>query len=229
MMASSNTVTDIQDAPLSRRPDPLLGWRLWRVRGHGLRSWGIDCLWEVGENTAKCFNLNRDCVRPPGRSCLCGFWGLFNPLAALEMARSERDETAPVLGLIRGWGECAIHTEEGFRAQHASVACLFSDWVWDAAVMPRPHQFGSSMWWRLQRAVGYVPARPRRIPDRESHLREVAVHYGVPLVRLADAARHGVLQEYGATRGMLRDVERWLAFAHDGRGLQGGDGRVATS
>ena len=214
-MASSNTVTDIQEAPLARRPDPVLGWRLWRVRGRSLRSWGINSCWDTGENTARCFNGQGGCPRSPGRRCLCGFWGLFSPLAALEMARKERDESTAVLGLIRGWGECAVHTDEGFRAEHASVACLFSDWAWDAAVMPRPGPLGSAIRWRVQRAVGYVPTRPRRNPDRESHLREVAINYGVPLVRLADAARHGVLHEYGATRAMLRDVERWLAFADD--------------
>jgi hypothetical protein len=217
MKVPTGTVTQIQDAPISVRRDPLIGWRLWRVRGTSLRSWGIDSRWSSGDNTARCLAAHRDCSRSPGRACMCGFWGLFDPLTALRMARDERQETVSVLGLVRGWGECAIHAGEGFRSQHARVVCLFSDWPWDAAVMPPPRSWSRALWWRLQRSVGYVPPRPRRDPGRERSIRGAAVAYGVPLVRLADAARHGVLEEYGADGGMVRAVERWLQFSDGAR------------
>src|SRR5919198_1555586 len=118
---------------VTERQEPLLGWRLWRVRGPRLESWAASCAWDTTDNAARCLAPVRRCSRSPGRGCRCGFWGLFSPLRCLDRARAERTERSSVLGLIRAWGEVAVHGQEGFRAEHASVVCLFTDWVWEAA------------------------------------------------------------------------------------------------
>lgn len=100
----------------------------------------------------------RACERPPGRGCRCGFWGLFSPLRVLERARGEREERLSVLGLVRGWGELGIHGREGFRAQRAAVACIFSDWVWEAR--QPPCTCGSTRAWSPSRAASSIAANP---------------------------------------------------------------------
>lgn len=198
---------------MSHISEPVIGWRVWRVRGAGLHSWAASSWWEAGENVATCLAANH-CARPPGRGCMCGFWGLFSPLQALEKARAERAERAPVLGMIRGWGDVAIHGREGFRAERAAVICLFHDWVWDAAAMPCPSSVGvHTLWWHVQRSFGYAPRRPERDDDLEQALPEVAASYGVPLLRMDDAVRHGVLGELGATPKMIAEALRWSESA----------------
>ncbi|MDR0359628.1 MAG: hypothetical protein LBJ87_09240 [bacterium] len=211
------SVGAMRRAQPSRRPEPLLGWRLWRARDGALESWAASWTWGPGHNHARCLAPGRRCLRPPGRGCLCGYWGLFSPLGTLERARAERTEQASVLGLIRGWGEAAVHGNEGFRAEYAGVACLFSDWVWDAPEMPCPEQGLGRAWWLAKRRFGYLPRPVPPDPARQRQLEATASLYEVPLLRLEDAVELHVLEEMGATQAMVDEVRAWLDMAGPGR------------
>jgi hypothetical protein len=211
------SVASMRRARVTSRPEPILGWRLWRVREQALESWAASWTWEPGPNEAHCLAPVRRCDRPPGRGCLCGYWGLFSPLRALERARAERTERASVLGLVRGWGDTAVHGVEGFRAERASVACLFSDWVWDAAEMPCPDQGLERAVWLLKRRLGYLPRPAPPHPSRLRDLEAAASHYEVPLLRLEDALHMHLLEELGAGQAMVEEVRSWLELSERGR------------
>lgn len=198
------------DTPSGTRREPLLGWRVWRVREGRLDSWAASTTWWPGINRARCLTPGRSCLQPPGYVCRCGFWALFSPLRALERGRSDREEGSSVLGLVRGWGEVAVHGREGFRAQFAAVACLFDDWVWDAVQMPWPRGKAARTLWRIQRRIHCVrrPVPPDH--ERPRALKRAAVRYGVPLLGLEDALRQGLLSELGASQDMIDDVGQWL-------------------
>lgn len=211
------SVGAIRNAPLEVRPDPVVGWRLWRVRGDQLESWAASFAWAPGANEACCLASMHRCKQAPGRGCGCGFWGVFSPLGALGRGRGDRTERSSVLGLIRGWGQVALHGEEGFRAQYASIACLFTDWIWDAAAMPCPEGGVPRLWWKAQRRVGYVP---RPLPAdgwRLAAINEAAGRYGVPALSLREALRLGMLEEFGAGERMRAEVQRWLDMVEWGR------------
>src|SRR5207247_11201720 len=120
--------------PLKRPGEPLIGWRLWRLQGASLQSWGVDYHWRPGVNSASCISTIRACVASPGKHCQCGFWALWSPLQCLARAQELEEPPWHVLGLITAWGTVALHGREGFRAQHASVTCLFTDWAGSAPV-----------------------------------------------------------------------------------------------
>lgn len=205
-------------------PEPVVGWRIWRLRGTALHAWVTHVAWAPGDNAASCLASGGRCDHPPGRNCQCGFWALSSPLQALERARREPGERGPVLGLMRGWGEIAVHGAEGFRAEHATVACLFSDWVWGAEHTPfsRPGRVRSALW-RLRRRWGLLPSVPP--PNRELGvtLPRVAEAYGVPLLGLRDAVRLGVLGELGVGGAMIEEARRWIELASAPGGAPGGD------
>jgi hypothetical protein len=207
----------MQHARVSSHTDPLLGWRLWRVRGESLESWAASYVWETGDNVSHCLAPVRRCSHSPGRGCMCGFWGLFSPLRALERGRAERTERSSVLGLIQGWGEVAVHGTEGFRAEHATVACLFTDWIWDAARLPCPKGRLEGLVWRLQQAVGYVPRPTPPDPWRRASIEQAAAHYGIPLLSLSDALEHNVLQEFGVLPSALEEIDTWLELTEEER------------
>lgn len=202
---------------MKEQRDPVVGWRLWRVRGAQLESWAASCGWEPGTNDARCLAPIRRCQHPPGRGCRCGFWALFSPLRCFERARAERAERSSVLGLVRGWGEVALHGEEGFRAERAAVICLFTDWAWDAPVMPQPDGGPARLWWGLMAALRYVPRPVAADPWRKHALEDAAAHYGVPLVSLKDALQIGLLDELGVDAAMRREVEAWVDQVGHGR------------
>lgn len=193
---------------MSGRPEPLLGWRIWRLRGDVLRSWAANYGWEPGENRARCLaTLRTPCTSPPGRECECGFWGLFRPLMSLERARSDRGERSSVLGLIHAWGELAIHGQEGFRAERATVACLFTDWVWEP--LARATDAELTEWGRLRQRFRRLFV-PEVDPTRLSRLSAAASRYGVPLLSLSDAESCGLLEELGIESGARQEVRNWL-------------------
>lgn len=180
----------------SPRHEVFVGWRLWRLRPQGLHSWAATCYWNPGPNSAACLSTN-PCPSPPGNGCRCGFWGLFSPMRCLEHARIDSRERLTVLGLVRGWGEVALHGEEGFRAANAAVVALFTDWIWDARAEPATPL---GRWWRQVFPGGGGPfSRPCTPPDpnRQSLLADLATTYGVPLLPLQDALRSGFLGEVG--------------------------------
>ncbi len=193
--------------------EPLLGWRLWRLRGARLESWAASYTWEPGENIAYCLAPLRRCPRSPGRGCRCGFWALHGLLQCVERARAERSEGSLVLGLVRAWGEIAMHGQEGFRAERAAVACLVTDWPWD--VPPRPQPAGSSLarwWWHVEQVLHFLSPPPPPDPWRSRMLQEAASIYGVPLTTVEDALRVGLLQELGASERILRDAHAWVGL-----------------
>jgi hypothetical protein len=198
---------------------PLLGWRLWRLQGEDLCSWAVDNRWEPGPNRARCLPMGlQGCGSPPGRHCECGFWALWSPLDCLAMARTPLEPPWLVMGVVAGWGMVALHGQEGFRAERASVLCLFTDWPWSARV-PGPSENRFLTWWRgsasrrLWSALGVrQDPDPRRLPRLET----IASRYGVPLISMAAALRLGVLQEWGVPRRQLREVEAWVAASSAG-------------
>jgi hypothetical protein len=118
-----------------------------------------------------------------------------------------------VLGLVRGWGAVALHGNEGFRAEHAAVMCLFSDWPFLSGGV-RPGEGESSRWLRMLSLLlhgdsGPPPANQR---DRAAALRDAAGNYGVPLVSIAESVKVGLLQELDIGPSALDEVQAWLAI-----------------
>ncbi|MGH7922433.1 MAG: hypothetical protein ACREQM_21210 [Candidatus Dormibacteraceae bacterium] len=190
-------------------PEPVLGWRLWRLRDGRLRSWGIDHIWRPGSNRARCL-VPQPCSGAPGRGCHCGFWALFSLIRCIDYGRHDWTERAPVLGLVQGWGEVAMHGEEGFRAEYAAPLCLFTDWIWEG---PSTHAGGRAAirWWRSITTLVMTsldgPVRPG--PGRSVAVQTAASTYGLPLVSLQDALGSGLVAELGAGEGMRREVDGW--------------------
>lgn len=192
----------------SRWQDPFLGWRVWRLRPEGLRSWAATCYWHPGPNSATCL-ASTPCPASPGKACRCGYWAVFSLARCLERARVDSRERMTVLGLVQGWGEVALHGEEGFRAANAAVVALFTDWVWETGWTPagtRP------WWWRLLHAGEGVTSLRRTHPDpnRDHLLRSVARMYAVPVLALEDGLRSGFLGEIGVDAGRRQEVGRLL-------------------
>jgi hypothetical protein len=171
--------------------EPVVGWRVWAVAYNCLFSIAMKASWRPGENQAECrVGHKRDI---PVSSCHCGFWALHNPVAAIELAvqveqgsrlRSRLMALDPhrtvAVGLTCGYGAIAMHGSEGYRAELASVACIFSD-------APEP----------------LVPAAvdPRR---------RVAEAYGVPCLTLEEAISIGFLQELGVARQTVDQLKAWI-------------------
>jgi hypothetical protein len=82
-----------------------------------------------------------------------------------------------VLGLVAGWGDVAIHGEEGFRARVARPLVLFDD------------------------VIGLSRLRPMRrlYRGRAATLRRLEGRYGVPVVSLDRAIATGILAEMGVS------------------------------
>ena len=175
----------------------------------------MDYIWQPGENRAKCLALNHPpCPAAPGALCQCGFWALWSPLRCLIKAQKTCLEPQwHVLGLIAGYGTVALHGREGFRAEHASVLCLFTDWAGSAPVL-RLTESRLMKWWRSAWHGIYEPdsqAWPEPDPERASVLGRAATYYGVPLVSLKGALDLGVLGEWGVARDQIQEVEAWVA------------------
>ncbi len=168
---------------LENRGGTVIGWRIWLLSGSYLAAWARRYTWAPGANTASCLSTETEIAdhRSPGRACRCGFWAVFDPRASMAMLKKAGPVDGVVLGLIHAWGDIAIHGQEGFRAEHATVACLFSDRLLDG--MPR---------WvaRLD---------DRRWTLRARRLRQASERYGVPLLSLRDAQATGLLAEFGVT------------------------------
>lgn len=187
--------------------EPLLGWRLWRLRPEGLRSWAATSYWMPGANSATCL-ATEPCPRSPGPACKCGYWALFSPAHCLEHARRDSREGMTVLGLVQAWGDVALHGEEGFRAAGAAVVALFTDWVWDAEAEPRS---AAQRWWRqLVQAFGAGRPGQRTSPDPERGqlVMSTARRYGVPVLSLQDALGSGFLAEVGVDVKRREEVRR---------------------
>jgi hypothetical protein len=158
----------------------------------------------------------RACTAPPGKHCQCGFWALWSPLQCLAKAKEAVEEPPwHVLGLVVGWGTVALHGSEGFRAQQASVTCLFTDWA-GSAPMPSLADRRLERWsrrifdrWSLPRwRPGAEPD-----PDRLPALRGAARRYAVPALSMQGALSLGALGEWGIPPRRIQEVEAWVAAA----------------
>ena len=197
--------------------EPVLGWRIWNLRGGRLESWAVDYCWEPGENLAACLAPHRRaCRSSPGLHCQCGFWAVWTPGQCLARACAAAEPPWHVMGLVVGWGTVALHGREGFRAERAALRCLFTDRPWSAAALPgAPSRLAG--WWR--RAIGRTaPTEPpeKAAPREIGHLDEleaVAAHYAVPLVSLRAAADLGLLSELGVPEAQVEEAARLAAGA----------------
>lgn len=194
--------------------EPVLGWRLWRVRDTArLHSWGVRHEWEPGVNEATCMG-SRHFHTSPGESCNCGFWALNSPKRCIRYARDTITDRSSVVGLVRGWGQVALHGKEGFRAQYASPVCLFSNWLWDQPQLRSVSELG---WWgRVQRALNLTEAPMAPARTRAALLRQTAEAYAVPLLSFQDAIRSGFLAEQGVGPRTVGELRRLTGGRSDG-------------
>ncbi|MGH7911480.1 MAG: hypothetical protein ACREQM_11135 [Candidatus Dormibacteraceae bacterium] len=193
-------------------PNPVVGWRLWRVHGGDLWSWGIDAEWQPGDGQARCLHPDPQsrCAEAPGEHCLCGFWALSDPQHCVRKVRKEHVRLVgtmqPVIGLMLGWGSVMLHGAEGFRAERARPLCLFDNWIWDSELDLLTA--GRVPWWRrLQDGAGL------RSRDRSRRYRapvRAAQRFGIPLVTLQAAVQFGVLRELGVASELVQTFERRL-------------------
>lgn len=165
--------------------EPMVGWRLWWARDAVLRSWALDAEWRPGDNEARCLvHGHRRCAEAPGVGCHCGFWAARGPAACLRLAGETFDAWGPmpqgraVLGLVAGWGDVAIHGDEGFRARMARPLVLFDDVIGLSRLRP------------MRRLYRWRAATLRRLEGR----------YGVPVISLDRAITHGILAEMGVSQ-----------------------------
>jgi hypothetical protein len=135
------------------RPEPVIGWRLWKVKDGALQSWAVNHTWRAGENRAVCLSDEPyRCPHSPGDSCRCGFWALYSPLAAIQLA-SSASPARTVMGLIAGLGIVAVHGPEGFRAEKAVIMCLFSDVVASSPMERVWRRIWRRIWRRLRKGA----------------------------------------------------------------------------
>lgn len=111
-------------------------------------------------------------------------------------ARAVSFRRPAVIGLIAGWGDVAIHGDEGFRAARARVICLFDTNPWSEAL--------DELGWE------YPTDTPRPALAGSGSLRLTASTYHVPLLSLRTAASHAVLSELGVSGDQITNIE--LAF-----------------
>jgi hypothetical protein len=196
--------------------EPVMGWRLWHLRSGVLHSWAIENCWEPGENRARCLDPGgRPCDAPPGRHCHCGFWALWSPAQCVDRARGMGETASHVMGLIAGWGTVALHGREGFRAERASIACLFVDRPSGGAAPPGiTRRVATWLGWpgrREPEPADHDETEPE--PRRLRLLRDAARRYGVPLVSVQGAAQLGLLSEWGVPREQVLEARRLTARA----------------
>jgi hypothetical protein len=185
--------------------EPLLGWRLWRVRDGTLVSWGVRHEWQPGVNEASCLG-SRHCNSSPGESCSCGFWALHSPSRCIRYARDTITDRSSVVGLVRAWGQVALHGTEGFRAQYARPVCLFSDWLWDPPDAAQGGARHSGWWERVQRSLTLTEAPLAPGSARQPSLHQTADTYAVPLLSFEDALGSGFLAEQGVGGRALSEL-----------------------
>lgn len=188
---------------------PVLGWRIWKLRSGRLESWAVDYTWEPGENRARCLAPNRRaCDASPGQHCQCGFWAIWSPRRCMARACGAAEPPWHIMGLISGWGTVALHDREGFRAECAAIRCLFTDRPWTASGRFAPGWLVG--WWRRMSGGVGEPDPPRREvqdPRRWDALQAVAARYAVPLVSLQGAATLGVLSELGVPPQQIEEAK----------------------
>lgn len=188
---------------VEQSPGPFLGWRIWVLRQGALQSPVIPCPWHPGQNTARCLARKPEterCPVTPGMGCGCGFWAVWSPFRLPHPRTADPHEI--VLGLIQGFGTVALHGKEGFRAEMAIVACIFTD------RLEPIHCVGGATQWR---AVGRSDSL-KWILGCRNPLKSVADGYGLPHLSIQSALAIGLLGELGMLPHSVRDVEAWLSL-----------------
>jgi hypothetical protein len=184
--------------------EPVVGWRLWKVREDELCSWAVEHVWQQGDNKAVCLaNRMYRCPQAPGMSCRCGFWALYSPVTTIRLA-SATPAARAVIGLVEAFGTVAVHGREGFRAEMARVTCLFTD---EIALAP-----AERLWRSLRRRLNRWADASLNDPilSRVDTLRTVAGRYAVPLVSLESAISLGLLGELGVQQDAILELREWL-------------------
>lgn len=112
----------MQDLPLD--PEPVLGWRAWRLarRDGGLRLIALtrEDAWPAGRAMRARCDLPSHGVAP-GLECSCGLYAAHAPEALAQAGIGAHN--AAVVGRVAMWGRVIEH-ELGFRSQMAYPARL---------------------------------------------------------------------------------------------------------
>ena len=107
--------------------EPVVGWRIWRVTGGGLRATVWDTLWPARERfDARCRRGSAAYWadeppaghRAPDPGCDCGVYAFKRREDAEQLAREKVDGDVIAVGRVSLWGR-VIETELGFRAERA--------------------------------------------------------------------------------------------------------------
>jgi DNA-binding CsgD family transcriptional regulator len=186
---STGSIEPVDGGPTGH--EPVIGWRVWVLANNCLFSIAKNASWRPGENQAECLAGHERDIPVP--SCHCGFWALDNPVSAIQLAAQVEcgprigsgfaaldPQRTVAVGLIQGYGAIAVHGWEGFRAEFASVTCIFSD-------APEP--------------LLTEPVNVRRT---------VAEEYGVPCITLDAAISIGFLQEMGVRPPAVEHLKAWI-------------------
>jgi len=199
----------------------MVGWRLWRLDGDSLHSLGARYAWSIGENTAVCRRAEgARCASVPGAGCECGLWALNSPLAAMELGTNYyrlydwlgvaaraylglEPRHRLVLGLVKSFGSIAVHGNEAFRAERASIECLFLD-----SLTPI---FDDRPWHELLAPVWLVDAL-RRLAGSADPLHRIAARYGVPCTSIETALSTDLLHELGVGEDSFRQLRAWQHY-----------------
>jgi hypothetical protein len=134
------------DVPLV--PGSIIGVRAWKVdRTDRLWPLGIRAAppWEPGENQSRCFTqggatepCSPDCkvcidaiaLRQNGHTfnarCVCGFYGVFNPLMIPGSIDFSSNGVRLITGVVEVYGRMVLGPN-GFRASKAKVLALIGD------------------------------------------------------------------------------------------------------
>jgi hypothetical protein len=101
--------------------EPLVGWRLWHVRGARLLSWSQDAEWPVGRRLeAGCKRLlRRSCASAPAFGHACGIYAVRSRDDAVRLLDELPPLPSPVaVGQVSLWGR-VFENVGGWRAQYA--------------------------------------------------------------------------------------------------------------
>lgn len=155
------------------KTQPIIGWRVWKVRADNLWALNIPHHWWPGVNRAWCHirsYFHHPAVLPDSR-CSCGWYGMPYEYAADAWRQMEAHtwRYRRVVGAAFYWGRTVRH-RLGVRAEFAAVGCIVgSDRVHkrvaDAYGVPLVETLEDSLAWaRAQDAVvldgGYPIQQP---------------------------------------------------------------------
>jgi hypothetical protein len=98
--------------------DPVLGFRLWSVRGDRLYSPFRGAIWEDVELAASCECGAHDLADVPASDCECGVYAYYE-----QPPRSAAATRDLVAGAVVLWGQMQLHSG-GMRASHARIVGL---------------------------------------------------------------------------------------------------------